>query len=131
MPRRSRKEQLPFENGLHADDIEQYAKECILTFFSGKRYYLGDDIPQVELLSSFCLKTVLRTEINEYWRDIVHRQCLIHVQIDPEWEDLCVSYRVEYLLNILRELQSYGFPKEFFGGLVLLYFKFCYGVEIG
>lgn len=133
MPRRPRRDSVdnPYEKGDHAVDMRHLAVESIRVFFKNKKYFCGGEIPESELFSEYSIKTLLRTNLDERCLTFLHEECLPCIPEDPDYkEDGTVSWQTHCLLNLLKELASYQLPKDYFGGLLFLYFKFCYGVKI-
>jgi len=132
MPRKPRRDcrDNPFEKGDHAVDLRRLAVESIETFFKSKSFYCGGPIPKHDLLSEHSVKTLLRTQLDDRCLDFIHERCLPLIPADPNYSDNTVTWQVHSLLGLLRELAALHLPKDYFGGLLLLYFKFCYGVEI-
>jgi hypothetical protein len=132
MPRRKRKDckENPFETGDHASDLRKLAVDCISEYFQDKRFFCGGDIPQRDLFSEHSVKTVLRTQLDDRCFDFIHAECLPMVRQPKTYSDPTVPWNIHYLLSLLADLQSRQLPKEYFPGLLLLYFKFCHGSEI-
>lgn len=120
------------EKGMFVEDLEQLAAACLKVYFADKRKHDLTEITKEELLSDFCLKTVLRTQFDDRCFDYIHSQCLVKV-IKPEneaYDDPTLDWTVHVLLGLLQELMALELPKAFQPGLLLLYFKFCHGIEI-
>lgn len=133
MPRRPRRDSIenPYEKGSHVADMRLLAIESIRIFFNNKKYFCGGKIPESQLYSEHSIKTLLRTQLDDRCLSFLHDECLSHIPEDPNYkEDGTVTWQVHCLLNLLYELASYQLPKDYFGGLLLLYFKFCYGIKI-
>ena len=101
MPRTAKWDDNPFETGLHAEDVKERAEESIKLFFQDKFDFKGDDIPLMELSSSFCVKTVLRSRFNERTFLFIHNECLVHIEDNPKWEDTLLPWGTKYLLELL------------------------------
>lgn len=132
MPRRAKRdcESNPLEKGLHAPDLKELAKYSIRMFLQGKAYYLGGCIPEKDLFSADSLKTVLRTQFDDDTFEYIHIRCLSLLPPDKKYKESTIPWNVHYLLGLLRELKWLMLPKDFQPGLLLLYFKFCKGLEI-
>jgi hypothetical protein len=123
-------EQNPFEKGLHAKDIGEFAQDCILAYFKDKDWFCGGPIPQRELTAETSIKTVLRTRFDDRCFNFIHEECLPTIPNLTDWSQVGVSWEVHCLLELLEDMRACWIPKEFQPGMVLLYFKFCKGVKI-
>jgi len=118
------------EKGEYVDDIRKFSNNLTKLFFKGRRHFNGGAIPQIEIISEFAQKTVLQTQFDDRCFDFLHEYCLPLIPVNPEYDEPTVTWTVHALINLLSELKRLDIPKEFQPGLLLLYFKFCYGVEI-
>lgn len=132
MPRREKRsgDNNPFEKGENAPRLKKRAEESILDFFEGKSLYCGGTIPKRMLLSDHSVKTLLRNELDDRVFDYIHENCLSRMRPDPEYSDPSVPWSIHFLLQLLYDMQARELPKDYFPGLLLLYFKFCHGIEI-
>ncbi len=132
MSRRARRDcdDNPLEKGEFVADLRKLAEESIRDFFGNKSWYCGGPIPEEELESDWAVKIVLRTQFDDFAFDYIHNECLIKIPQDSKYSDPSVPWTVYTLLGLLGELESYGISKDFFPGLLFLYFKFCRGIEI-
>ena len=132
MSRRGRRdcEKNPLEKGEFAPDLKTLAEEAIRDFFGNKNWYCGGPIPEEELEADWVVKTVLRTRFDDETFDYIHDECLVKIPEDPKYSDPSVPWTVHTLLNLLKDLRSYGISQDFQPGLLLLYFKLCRGIEI-
>lgn len=111
-------------------DWESIARECIRVYFSNKQWFCGGPIPSSELYTEDSIKTVLRTQFDSRWEDIVHNDCLPVIKNKQKKDCGNLGWQVHCLIKILNEMGQMWIPKEFRPGLVLLYFKFCKAVSI-
>ncbi len=120
------------EKGMFVEDLERLAKGSLRVYFANKKKHDGTEIAENELLSDFCLKTVLRTQFDDRCFDYIHNKCLAKLikHEDDTYCDPTLTWTVHTLLGLLQELMSLELPKAFQPGLLLLYFKFCHGIEI-
>lgn len=132
MPRRRQRncEDNPLEKGDFAVDLNKLSKEAISNFFGNKSWYCGGPIPKSELESDWAVKTVLRTHFDDAAFDYIHDKCLTKIPESAGYNDPSVPWTVHTLLGLLDEIRGYGVSKDFQPGLLLLYFKFCKGIEI-
>lgn len=132
MPRKPRRDSVdnPYEKGEHAVDMRKLAVDSIQSFFKKKSLYCGGEIPQYKLLSEHSILMLLRTQLDDRCLNFLHDECLPLIPVDPNYDDSSVPWTVHCLLGLLRELASHQLPKDYFGGLLMLYFKFCYGVKV-
>lgn len=132
MPRRARKdEHHPFEDGAQSRNIQAEVQSYIWKIFRDQKWFCGGPIPKRCLTSEVSLKTVLRTQFDDRWEDIVHNTCLPRIPPDPNYKrGPHLAWSVHYLLQVLHFVAKHGIPKEFHPGLVLLYFQFCHGFKI-
>ncbi len=131
MPRKPRRDNLEemYDKGDHTADIQKQMDDCIRFFFKDKSYFCGGRVPECELLSEFSKQT-LRTQFDDRCFDFLHERCLPLIPVDPEYNEPTVPWTVHCLLGLLNDLKKRDIPKEYQPGLLLLYFKFCKGVEI-
>lgn len=132
MPRKPRRDSLEdlYDKSDHTADIHKLVDDCIHLFFKEKKYFCGGAIPEMELLSEFAKQTVQRTQFDDRCFDFLHERCLPSFPVDPTYEEHTVPWTVHCLLGLLADLKSRDIPKEYQPGLLLLYFKFCKGIEI-
>lgn len=128
--RRKDSEENPFEKGEHAVDMRQLAIDSLQSFFKNKKLHSGGEIPQYQLLSEYSILMLLRTQLDDRCLDFIHEECLPLIPVDPNYNEVSVPWTVYSLLCLLRELASHQLPKDYFAGLLMLYFKFCYGVKV-
>lgn len=120
----------PYEKGEHAVDMRNLAVDSIRIFFKNKKSQSGGEISQHKLISEHSVLMLLRTQLDDRCLDFLHDNCLSLIPVDPEYDDNSVPWTVHCLLGLLKELAFYQLPKDYFGGLLMLYFKFCYGVKV-
>jgi len=132
MSRKPRRETLDdsLQKGEYADDLRKFANNLTQLFFKGRRHFNGGAILQSEMISEFSQKTVLQTQFDDRCFDFLHEDCLPLIPVNPEYNESTVPWTVHSLIGLLSELKRLDIPKEFQPGLLLLYFKFCYGVQI-
>lgn len=127
-PARSLEEQ--YDKGEHIEDLRVSATRSLKAYFKKKRSVLGGRIPEAELLSEASQKTVLNTQFDDRCMNFIHDHCLGLLPVNPKYKDRTVPWRVHCLLRLLSNLRKHEVSKEFQPGFLLLYFKFCWGVEI-
>jgi hypothetical protein len=125
MPRQAKRASMEFEKCEYRVDMRQLATDCISLFFFNKKWFCGGPIPQAELLSDSNIKTVMRTRFDKRWEVFVHGTCLPLIP-DADSHEL----RVRRLIRLLEDMGSVWIPGCFRSGMVLLYFKICWGVKI-
>lgn len=127
MPKKSKLEQegAVFET----EDYYFFAADLINRYLGEKGYFIGGPIPKNQLLSIRSIQTVLRTDF-DFGVQYVHDCCIPKLKKDPAYNDNTVPWEVDYMLKMLYELGDLEVPKQFRGGLMLLYFKFCKGYAI-
>lgn len=119
-----------FEKGRHIKDLRIIIKEGIKIFFENKKWFAGGKIPQCELLSDSSVDVVLKTPFNESSFGFFHDCCLSKISCPKDFVDEGVPWEVCYLISLLREMKIYGLPKDFQPGFLMLFFKFCKGINI-
>ncbi len=119
-----------YEKGDNAPDLKKLARYAIESFLSKKSWFAGGPIPRRELYTDNNIKTILRTPFDDKTFKFIHEECLTKVD-QPRWyTEKTVSWQVTFLIQLLNEMKALGLPKDFQPGLVLLYFKFCVGVNV-
>lgn len=119
-----------YDKGLYVEDLKKYADTCIRVFFKNKSYFCGGPIPSCETNSEFAQQTVLQTQFDDRCFDFIHEVCLPVFPVDPKYEETTVPWTVHCLIGLLNEMKAMEIPKEQQPGMLLLYFKFCHGIEI-
>lgn len=113
------------------ENAKRIAKKYINQFFKDKEYYLGGEIPQEELFSNTSILTVLNSNIE----DSVDRAYIglkpLLLKEKKNFGNLEVTCDVRIVVGILNLLSLSCIPKQFAGGLMLLYLKFVEGIKIG
>ena len=99
-------------------------------FFENKKWFAGGKIPQCELLSDNSVDVVLKTPFNESSFSFFHDCCLSKISCPKDFVDEGVPWEVCYLISLFREMKIYGLPKDFQPGFLMLFFKFCKGINI-
>lgn len=122
--------EIPFEKGEFISDLRCLAKEFIKRFFVNKNWYCGGPIPEAELTSDWAVQTVLLTPFEDKIFDYIHSECLSNIPSDPNYSNPGVPWSIHVLLDLINDLRSLDIAKDFQPGLLLLYFKFCRGIEI-
>ena len=131
MPRKTRLDHVKsFETGDHAADMRKLAKESIRVFFKEKSSFYGGKVPRKELYSDHSIKTLMRNRLDERCLNFIHEHCLPLIPFDDNYDDTSIPWSVHCLIKLLKDMGSRQLPKDYFAGLLLLYFKFCYGVKI-
>lgn len=112
------------------EDIHEFARDCVLTFFEGKNHYNGGDIPLDEVTSDDRIQMVINTTI------AAASQTAYDGTKSATWIDKKSPQEgvpgedVRILLSIFNECSSLNIPKYFAGGISLLCLEFCEGVKI-
>lgn len=132
MPRKPKRNQEDghLKNGMHELDLKELAKESLLLFFKRKSWFVGGEVPEKELLSEESINAVLFTPFGDEPFAFIHEKCLPCVRQPKSYTETSLPYTVSFLLELLAEMRSMSIPKEFQPGLVLLYFKFCKGINV-
>jgi hypothetical protein len=130
MSQKPREIQGSVETEDYGADIKKCAEDCLLEFFEDKRLPNGQPIPHGFLLSDFSVKTVMRSQFDDRCFNFLHSECLPLIPKHPGYDEPTVPWTVHCLLLLIKQMCSRGVPKEFQPGLLLLYFKFCFGVKI-
>ena len=132
MSRKPKRESLAsqYEKGEAKEDLRGFADACARLFFKNKSYFCGGPIPDRELVSEFAQKTILNTEFDDENYEFIHDRCLPLLPVNPAYQDMTVPWTVHSLIGLINELKALEIPKERQTGLILLYFKFCFGVKI-
>lgn len=112
-------------------DARAIVSGCIKNFFAYKSGPDGGPLPPRELGSEASVRTVMLTPFDDDTFELIHERCLPSVPRQDWYRETTVSWGVHVLLGLLDEMKSLGIPKEFQPGMLLLYFKFCNGVDIG
>jgi hypothetical protein len=118
------------QKGEYVEDLRVFADKCICMFFKNKTDSSGRRIKEHDILTEFANKTVLYTQFDDRCFDFLHEVCLPLIPVNSMYNELAMPWTVHSLIGLLGDLKKIEVPKEFQPGLLLLYFKFCYGVVI-
>lgn len=132
MPRKAKRdcEENPLETGTHSVDIKELAIFSIKAFFEDKSWFCGGPIPETELITPETIKTVLRTPNDDETFDFIHKKCLAVIPRPRQYRQTANPWTIQMLLDLLKDMRRQWLPKDFQPGLLLLYFKFCKGIQI-
>ncbi len=111
-------------------DLRQLALYSIKFFLEDKKDQFNEKLDINRLLTNDNVKIVLRTQFDDDTFLFIHDNCLSKIPKDQNYRDNSVPWNVHYLLGLLADLKMRQLPKEFQPGLILLYFKYCKGLEI-
>lgn len=114
------------------ENLKEIALYYTDLFFIDKSMHCGGKIPKILLHAPQRLSTVMNTNIKsgairayECIGDIVSESALLEARRNGDsTEDIIM------VNESLKCLSSYGIPKQFAGGLMLLYLEFCQGVKV-
>jgi hypothetical protein len=131
MPRKpKRDEDGSLEKGTFAPDVKEFVRKTLKSFFEFKEGYDQKPIPEHHLFSDESFRTVLRTPFDDNTFLFIHKNCLAKIPKQKWYRDTTVSWQVHYLIGLINDLKSLHVPKEFQAGLILLFFKFCKGLDV-
>jgi len=106
-------------------DFNKLAERYILTFFQGKKMYCGGQIPRKILCSPSYITLVLNTKISEGIK-LAHRALQAYGRVENEF----AKNDIEFVQNALNLCAISGVPKQFSGGLLLMYIELVEGLGI-
>ena len=101
-------------------ELKKMAKECIRLFFLGKKNHRGEPISDQVLCSKKHVNMVLDTTVVEGIKKIYRAFNKSGLRRNQE----------EKVINTLDLCAKYWIPKDFAGGIMLMYFSLCEGVRI-
>lgn len=107
------------------------AVKYIGQFFKDKEYFKGGEIPQDELFSNTSILTVLNYNIEDAV-DVAY--VALKPLLKKEQNSIGkqeVSCDIRIVVGILKMLCVSCIPRQFAGGLMLLYLKFVEGLKVG
>ena len=104
-------------------DFNKLAEKFILTFFQGKKLYCGGQIPRKILCSSSYITLVLNTKIGDGIK-LAHRILQAYEREGDEF----AKNDIECVQNILHLCALSGVPKQFSGGLLIMYIELVEGI---
>jgi len=110
--------QVPEEyySGAFVKDVEQFAREEMDRFFSKEELFCGGAIPKDMLNSQEYVTMVLNTDISH--------------GVDAAYKVMQSESDVAVVNKILEKLSKSGVPKEFAGGILLIYLELVKGVDV-
>lgn len=114
--------------GEFKEDVQTLAKTYIAQFFKDKEMHCGGKIPTKQLFTKQTISLVLNSSVEEaivisYYALEQGNMC----EAPPEGQ---LGEDVKLVLSILDQISGNRVPKEFAGGLLLLYIYFCEGYDI-
>lgn len=132
----SRKPKLVFDQNISHNkqddffDLSHYAEDILKIYFNNKKDYFGKklDIKQFNLKND--ILTLIKTPFDDFTFDFVHKKCLPCIPKPIYFLDEGIPWPVVFLIKLLEDMKKLNLPKEFHPGLILLYFKYCKGVDI-
>jgi len=107
----------------------QLVKDHLTNFFSTRRFYCGGSIPKSLLHSNNSIDFVRYTEFDQGIEYCYER---ITSQLSPpngvkSWCD--IDWDAHLVLTLLSDCRQLHIPLAYQAGMVLLYFKFCWGCK--
>ena len=106
--------------GNFAADVQNLAVQEIDRFFAQQKMYCGGSISPQILHSPVYLTQVLNTDIS-HGVDLAYEAIKRGAPVTDE--------EIAVVLKTLDKLAQTGVPKEFAGGILLMYLELCEGVE--
>lgn len=106
----------------YLEEIRGLARDYMKRFFSNKSMYCGGKIQNRNLLTDGNVTTVLTSEISEAI-DLSH-------ELLENSGEIIVSKNSDKIIEILNSIAKFRIPKEFAGGMLLLYLHFCEGIVV-
>ena len=113
------------------ENAKLIARKYIHQFFKDKEYHLGGEIPQEELFSNISISTVLNYNIEDAADKAYVALKPLLLREQKILGRLEVSCDVRIVVGTLNLMSQSCIPKQFAGGLMLLYLKFVEGIKIG
>lgn len=132
MARKLRKvqEERTLDKSEFCPDFEKSAAEYIHVFFHSLKSPDGKRFLKSELLDDVNIRTVMKTQFDDNCFDFIHSECLPLIPNSVGYHNRTVPWTVHCLLGLIYLFGEFGIPKEFQPGMLLLYFKLCFGVRI-
>lgn len=110
--------------------LKNSVKTGIEKFFSDKFDPEGNLLSIQELITDQNIHLVISTPFDDPTFDFIHEECLSKLSKPKNYRNTNISWPVYKLLELLGNLKDCNIIKEHQPGMLLLYFKFCLGVEI-
>jgi len=121
------KELLSFASSF-VGDLKELAKQYIKHFFQDKPFHCGGKIPKMMLINEDNISMVINYDII---RSV--NKAYFHLK-DHEISSQSlgeVTGDIRLVSSILQELSSANVPRQFAGGLLLMYLELIEGIEFG
>ena len=119
-----------YSKGESIEERKKHATACIRSFFNDRTFFCGGSIPTTLLISENAQRVVMQTQFDDWCFDFIHKECLPLIKVDPSYDEPTVPWTVHALIGLLGEMKKKDIPKEFQPGMLFLYFKLCFGVDI-
>jgi len=114
----------------YMEDFNVYAQTCIDKFFEGKEMHCGGRIPKKLLSSKNNVITIINSTVSEA-AQVALKSLKAQGEIECSSDnDGVVTEDIKLILAIQKHARKCNVPKEFSGGLLLLYLEICRGVEL-
>jgi len=111
-------------------DLSDYAKNIIKIFFMNKKDYIGKKLDINNFNLDKDILTLIKTPFDEFTFNFIHDNCLPCIDKPIDFLNEGISWPVVFLIKLIGDMKQLNLPKEFQPGLILLYFKYCKGVDI-
>lgn len=113
------------------EEIISFAKGVIHTYFTGKSYYCGGEIPPHLLLSPKRVDLVLDCTFD---RAISIAYEALEEDLTADDEEYVaaggVSPDIKSLVTLLHDMSRHGVPQELSNGMLVLYLEFVMGANV-
>lgn len=103
------------------------ARRCVETFFEEKELFCGGEIPNNMLLAPDRISMVASTDV---CTAIETAYAALEDQAEIDEKTEFVTDDIRLVLNVFTECKNKKIPKEYAGGILLLYLEFCIGIDI-
>lgn len=123
---------MPDDNVYHGfdRDYRQLALQSVILFISDQLLESGKQLRDEIKISKKSIDLILETKMDHRCMSFIHEKCLPLIKNKQKSPDDSINDDIWSLLNLLHRLGSYQIPKEFFPGILLVFFEICYLVDI-
>lgn len=109
------------------NQLGKLAFESMKKFFKNKKTCLGKPLPKDKIFSLINLKIVATMDIIRACDIAYASMSKYHRPSGITIKSKNVDWQIEVVLGLLNEMKMLKIQKEFHGGLIILYLKYCRG----
>lgn len=115
-------------DGIFAADLREHAKNHLVLFFKDREMHCGGFLSRKKLLHPRNVSLVMNTSIIDSTKMIYGLLEGKNQFQERDVLDKTITEDVKLVMEIFRNCYQLGIPKQFAGGILMLYFQYCEGI---